>query len=357
TDINFKYESDSSWFGGDKFVIKDISVGSGTIYGDWDPEAQSFDLDEGFENSSDEFTVEDQDELKTALSQIEVRLDKVSISDLKLINPKTDLEYNIDHVLFEGFVLTKGELESLGDLSIQSTQLNVETVPSDVFPKISNAQSFRGVAKKIADNRLDEDVSFTVDFGVDSSLETYMSAKLFSDQVEIVDTPLEYSVAYKNYKPLDFLSDQVSAATPSEINLKVDFDLQDQTRITSVSEDGKVIIGEVTFTNPKVVEESNSIRMQGEFQSKEIDYLFKIRSPYSAWYKTEFTSDAFDNNDDATAVVIFGKPMADLNDDEQATVEKINVPEPKMDLDMEESGAEIDEELEDSDLEQAEVDG
>ena len=49
-DINFKYSSKSSFFGGDKLVIDDISVKSGTIYAEWDPEEQQIDLTPDFAN-------------------------------------------------------------------------------------------------------------------------------------------------------------------------------------------------------------------------------------------------------------------------------------------------------------------
>ena len=114
TDISFKYDQNSSMFGSDKLVIKDLSVGGGTIYGDFDPEDQQFDFDNDFKDEFDEeFSSQDEAEIKAAFGQLEVRLEKVEISNLKFVNPKTELEYKVDEILFENFVFNRGDFENL----------------------------------------------------------------------------------------------------------------------------------------------------------------------------------------------------------------------------------------------------
>ena len=133
--------------------------------------------------------IELEDEIGSSFGIGELRIDSVSITDLKIVNPDSELEVSIDEITFQDFHLKNGVLQSIGKLLVRSSQLELKTVPSVEFTEIQNTQRFEGVLRADSDHRLHSDVPFAIDFGVDKDFKSSMKLELFNDQMQILETP------------------------------------------------------------------------------------------------------------------------------------------------------------------------
>lgn len=334
-DIKFQYDMNGSMFGSDSIIIKEVSVASGTIYADWNPDENEFDFDpdigeevneelEDFNEEFEEFDEEMREEIGHAPGLKEVRIDLVSIQDLRIINPATELEFTVDEVKFEGFHWEEGDLKSLGTLVVHSTQLDLETVPTVEFTDIDNAQRFEGTMHTEADHRLKTDVPFSIDFGVSNDLEVSLKAELFDARLKFSESPESSELVYDDFSPADYIEFEDGTILPSNIQMIVQFDKEKSSGPSHVHESGSFKLGQTKFSNPVIDQTEDGkksvVMATGMVGGRKVTAVLNIEGPNSPWWKTGLISEQFDSQQELWAQTLFGKSFDELSSEEQTAL-------------------------------------
>ena len=331
TDIKFKYGGNASLFNSDRIIIEELSVNGGTIYADWDPEDSEFDFDGdfggGFDEIGEEFEdIEDefQNEFGRSPGIKEIRVDLVRIANLKIVNPTTELAITFDEVKFEGFQYLDGELKNLGELLVKSSQMELETFPSVEFAEMKNAERFEGVLKTQADHRLKEDMPFVVDFAVSDDFKFSVNAKIFGEQVQVVQTPEGSNLTYVNFDPNQFFKLENGQVLQQNVNFNVEYGEKVEKGPTAVNADGEFTLGATRFTDLSIEKpEDRSPYLVGHasVDGKPVVANVRIRSPYSPLWQVELESEEFESPEELWAQTLFNKAANDLSAEEQRSIE------------------------------------
>lgn len=326
--IKFEYENDSSFFGTDSLAIKEMSIESGVIYANWDPSKQQIDLNEiegDLENIQGEIDEEEIDvEFIKALAELEIRLDKVSIANLKIVNPETEDELVIENVSYVGFNFNEGRFTDLGELEIRSNQLDVETVPSKTFVDYDNARRLEGTIFEVMDNRLSADIPFDIEYAIDDDFNGFTKINLFDGKIQIEDTADELSIEYKDFIADDYFDTSLIPVMPTNVEMSLNFEQGERAGPRDVSSDGRFTIGKTIFNNLSITENDNGRRDvagKGVVSGDEVTIKFFVSSPYSVWgnIRLESASDVEPNQ--LWAQVLFGKDFEELDQQQSQIVD------------------------------------
>ena len=330
--INFKYENDWSFFGTDSLTITEMSIDSGVIYAQWDPAHQQIDI-ESLEVEFDDMKEgidfqENQSDVAIAqvLADLKIRLDKISIANLKIVNPQTEDELVIENVSYEGFKLNEGVFEDLGELTVNSTQLDVETVEPQFLTEHDNARRLQGTIHKLMDNRLVADIPFVVEYAIDEDLNGFTKVDLFDGAMKIEDTSDQLAINYSDFSTEAYFDKSQIPVLPTNINMQIEFEQGRNTGPSEVNTEGQFTIGETTFTNLRISESPKGRQYvvgSGEIAEQSITAKFFISSPYSPWINMQLKSDGDDKQEELWAQTLFGKAFDDLNDREKTSIESV----------------------------------
>lgn len=334
TDIKFKYDSDSSLFGTERLIIEEVSVNGGTIYADWDPDENELGFDpditgefsEEFRELDEEFAEfgeEMREEIGHSPGLRELRIDLVSVTNVKIVNPATELEITIDEMKFEGFEWQEGNLQSLGELLIRSSQVDLVTVPSVEFSEMKNARRFEGNLRAQADHRLMADVPFVFEIGVDDELEIFISSELFDGRLRFVDIPDQTSLSYIDFSPGEYIDLKDGSVLPSKITLKLDFGEDKEQGPTRVNEDGAFELGITRFDDLRIVKPDNGpsvVVATAIVEGETVRAFIEIAGPSSPWWNVSLESEGFDTTEDLWAQTLFGNAFDQLEHEQQVSV-------------------------------------
>ena len=322
SDIKFKYEGDRSFFGTEKLVIKDLSVGSGTIYADWDPEENELDFDSDFgeelreiDDEFDELGDELQKELGTSPAIRKLQIERMSVANLKIINPTTELEIAIDELRFEGFNWQYGDLQNLGQLSIRSSQMDLETVPSVEFAARKNARRYVGTIRTQADHRLRVDVPFVFDFAVDDDLNVSVKSELFEGQVQIHEEENQSTIHFLDFTPDDFFELKSGVVLPSNIAMKLEFD-NDEMGPVQVNNDGSFNYGKTRFDDLRIEQiegERSVVKASGDVNGNSVTATIGCARPYSSQWSLNLECPTTESPEDLWAQTLFGSDFSGLD--------------------------------------------
>ncbi len=331
TDIKFKYSGGSSIFGSDRLIIEELSINGGTIYADWDPETSEFDFDSDiaseFDELGDEFD-EFGDEMRDEFGQSpairEIRIDLVRVANLKIVNPTTQLEITLDEIKFDGFQMLKGELVSMGELFIKSSQVDLVSVPSVEFADMKNSQRFEGTLRAQVDHRLTEDMPFVVDFAIDDELRLLLKANTFNDKLQFVQTPDDKSLSYNEFSPVDFIDLKTGQLQPSEVNLRLEYGEKTGEGPINVNSDGSFMFGKNRFTDLRIEEpgKGRDARLvgTGTVNGETVQAKIRILSPFSPIFDSWLESETFESAEELWSQTVFGKSFDELTEEEQSAV-------------------------------------
>ena len=327
--ISFQYENSSSFFGTDKLIVKEVSVDSGVIYADWDPSANQFDFSDldgdiedfqaELEGNEEEFNIA----MNNSFGSLLIQLNTVSIANLRIINPETKDELTIDDISFVGFKFENGKFVDLGELTIHTSQLDVETVEPKELVDIENARRLEGTIRQALDVRLIADVPFIAEYGIADDLEVSSLTSLFNDQLKVVDTQDEVSVTYDQLQLEQYFQAPDGGIVPTDITLKLTFDENKKNGPNRVSEDGSFRLGATRFSNPKIKElESGwrSVTASAIVNDLPVTIQFNIESPYTSWSKLRLESGSMEAKE-VWAQTVYGKSYNDLDPNDTNNVD------------------------------------
>lgn len=328
TDIKFNYEGDVSIFGTDSLIITELSVAGGTIYAEWDPNENELDFDpdlgEEIDEELKELDEEFRDEFGRSTGLKEVRIDLVSVKNLKIINPETELTITVDQLKFEGFNWQKGDLKNLGTLSIRSSQMDLETLPSIEFADFKHAQRIEGTLRSGADHRLKNDVPFVFDFGVNNDLKVYLDAELFGGGLRMSQRVDRDTLVYDDFTLSDYVDPTSFGALPAHVNMKLEFEKNATEGPVKLEPGGSFELGQTRFDalrleNPE--QGPSYLIATANVDGATVTATIHIKRPSAPAWATKLQSDDFDSAEELWARTLFGIAVVDLSDDQRATIQ------------------------------------
>ncbi len=327
SNIKFNYESDASLMGTERLVIKELSVDGGTIYADWDSDESEIEFDPGlgeeFEKEFDELGSDFHDEIGTLSSFRELRIELVSVANLKIINPATELEITIDEIRFAGFHWKKGDFQSLGELFAHSSQLDLKTVPSVMYAEMKHSERFEGTLWAQANPRLKADLPFVVDIGIDDDLNVFVSADLCNGQFRLVDDSDQSTLSYLDFSLSDFVQFKSGKTLPSKVNLQLEYGKNKKLGPINVDNDGSFEWGRTRFNNLQIEPSEKGLPTlvaTGKVNNEDVKASIRIKNPLSAFWNVSLQSEAFDTLENLWAQTLFGNAFEKLANEEQKIV-------------------------------------
>ena len=320
-DINLSYESKkSSFFGADKIIIDDVSVKSGTIYAKWDPALQKIDLTPIISDALKNNKIKVQFNGNSSGGDFAIK--NASINDLEIVNTTSDESLIIDDVTLQDFSIEDGKLESFGQLSATSSQVDIRTTESNHFADKDVSIALVGTLKAGIDSRLAQDFTFNVDFGTSNDLKDQDAVISLFDKAMVISSSSDgATVKYSDFALKSYLSDASANLAPSRINLKLKFDKHDEF-IEEISDDGSVTLGNVEFTNFRLATPGDSNQLMGDatLDGKQVTFSFEVDSVYSPWAKLQLQSPDFESQEDLWAEVFFGTEFSELTSEQQELI-------------------------------------
>ena len=176
--ISFQFNGLFDLFRSQRLIIEEVSIGSAMVYDDhefdelynetpWIGLSWMVDVDspdEDFRDTVDELrdNLNDNDmrELK------EMRVDLISFRDFELVDPLSGNKLAIDRIELRGFAVEAGRVVSLGNVVVESDQIDLETESSSRWPDEPLAWRIRGALKP----ELNRDIKKAIDGTIDIAL-------------------------------------------------------------------------------------------------------------------------------------------------------------------------------------------
>lgn len=321
TNIKFKYKS--SFFQSDRIIIEDISVDGGTIYADFDPNEAQISMDPDFGSEFEEARGEIESELgPEALKNIkEIRVDLVRLANVKIINPKTDEVVSLDEIRFDGFHILDGELTDMGDLLVQSSQMNLTTEPSKAYSEIDNSKRYVGTISSQMDRRLIQDMPIDFDIAFDRSGQMVYQAEFFNGALTAVREDKQNTITFSQFNPAEYWETKKTGIMLSEINLTYETDKGYLPK--SIDSSGSFHLGLTRFSNLKIDEttekEVTTVIALGEVDGNPVKATISMtrRDP---WGRIQLSSSEIESTRDLWAIVVFGKEFSELSEEEKIAV-------------------------------------
>ncbi len=362
-DIRFKFNGFMDLARYQRLIIQEASVAGGTIYAlfenegefDFDPQVDSEEIasevSEGLEEFREELeSEEDLDQLT------EMRIDLVSVANLDIVNPETEVTLQIKRIEFRDFQMLRGQITKLGNLLIESDQLDLDTAPSEIYADYDVAWKLTGRIKSRLHKRLVADIPFQVDFAVADKNQVRTQCNLFEGKVKLTE-PLQENWSYEliDFSPAEYFEMQ-PPLSPSRWNVTTTFqsgpldespdespdesaDISAEARETksgklqaavtmSIDAGGTFFLGDSPFTilTEQIViqpdEDSSErpyVEAQGEHRGQPVTarlYLLD-RMP---WVATRLESEQVADSRELWAAMFFGKPFAELEPEQQSQV-------------------------------------
>lgn len=321
SNIKFKYKS--SWFNSDRIIIEDISVDGGTIYAKFDPDNAEFEMDPDFDAEFDEARNEIESEFgRGSFGGIkEVRVDLIRIANLKIVNPDTNDEITLDEVKFDDFHFEDGVLLSMGNLLVNSSQMNITTSPSDHFSEYETAKHFSGQLNEAVDHRFKKDMPIKVDLAVDDAGEMLYYAYLYDGAV-VADREnqlTEFTVT--DFNPEDYFKSERSGILPSKINVK--YSAKTGFLPISVEEGGSFNLGKTQFSQLTLDKSAGSATIVGKAEVDGQTVTAQVRmSQRTGWRRITLSSDQETPPQDVWSQTVFGDSFANLQPEQQEAITK-----------------------------------
>jgi hypothetical protein len=322
TNIKFKYKS--SWFNSDRIIIEDISVDGGTIYAKFDPSRNEIALDPEFDAELEEVS----EELETEFDGVdfssikEVRIDLIRIANLKIVNPETEETIALDEIKYDGFHIEDGELTNLGNLVVDSNQMQIHTSPSKHFAEFESSKRFAGTINASMDRRLTQDLPMEVDMAFDDGKLMYL-VRLFDGQVVADRVDKQSQFTFNDFSPGDYMAADKMGVMPSHIS--VSFAAEKGMMPKTIESDGSFNLGVTRFTNltldpnPPIGTAVLQGTAEVDGQTVIAKVQMKRRTPLN---RVSLTSEGIDLPQELWAKTVFDKPFAELDPERQATVSK-----------------------------------
>ncbi|MEZ6094237.1 MAG: hypothetical protein R3C03_08345 [Pirellulaceae bacterium] len=166
-DLKFKYSGMGRVFNQDHIEIDEISVGGGTIYTSLgDGEFELMPLDIGFQIDN---------EIRDALRDVdisqsrgELTVKRIRAQDLTWIDEDNDLEFQIEEIDYSGLTIRDGEIVDIGELTIKTDNLDLDTFPSEAFDGKNCGRLLKGgIMKPGNSSDILREIPFEFDFHIE----------------------------------------------------------------------------------------------------------------------------------------------------------------------------------------------
>jgi hypothetical protein len=320
--LKLKYRGGGMFNSG--FVVEEASISSGTMYIPLAAnEASGANVVEALGGFLENFHREVSN--VSFGSSEEFRIDKVVITDLKLIDPHTDFEYQIDEISYQGFNIVAGEIADIGDLRIKTDNIDVATVPGGVLRPSQRGRHLSGSLKPGSDNYVIADIPFEIDYELDSNREFIYQGSVFGNQVEFSSDGRREptQINFNNFSPDQFIRVRQPGIHADQVNLRVKV----AKTIVAIEPDGSFKMGDSEFKDLSVgIDEKgranwiSAISIDGDREVTARLYVSTRFPLTSVHLEAEGVAEDAESLNELWAQVAFGKPWVELPEDQQQRV-------------------------------------
>ncbi|MBX3418313.1 MAG: hypothetical protein KF851_11975 [Pirellulaceae bacterium] len=321
-DLKLKYRGGGMFSSG--FVVEEISMSSGELYMPFSSnDTGGSNLIEGLGSFLEGFHREISN--VSFGSSDEFRVDKVVITDLKLIDPQTEFEYHIDEISYQGLNIIGGDIADIGDLRIKTDNIDVATVPGGVRGPTQRGRNMSGSLKPGSNDYVISEIPFEIDYELDSSREFIYRGSVFGEQIKFSSNgrrePTE--VQFSSFSPDKFIRVRQAGIHASEVNLRAKVGKT----LTAVESEGSFKLGDSEFSDFSLgIDEkgrANWVAAKSQVGDREVTARLYVSTRFpltSAHLSAEGVSEDADSLKELWADVAFGKPWSDLDEEQQQRV-------------------------------------
>lgn len=151
------------WWGQSGFVIDEIGVDGGRLYGRLETSSNAEELDlfgfmKPLQDALDEITSTG-DELQEGALQIK----RIRFANLTFVDPQTNSEFHIDEIRLDGLMIRHGQIVEFGELVARMDGLDVSTVPSPREGATTGDKRIQGQIQTGFARRVKQEFSFAID--------------------------------------------------------------------------------------------------------------------------------------------------------------------------------------------------
>lgn len=215
--VKFSYNGIFDLARSQRMIIEEASVASATIYS---PITSDWNAAESIDEVNDELSDLDMDiETNNENELKEFRIDKLVAKNIRIIDPNNDDELNFRLIQFGDFQFKDGQVAKLGQLEIDSDQLDLHTEPSKRLSQHKVAWNIIGDVKTKIHDAVIADIPFEIDFAIRKDQTMLAYVNLFEKQLVIDDLWGDTSkYQLTDFNPQEYLDMQTTLA-PSDINI------------------------------------------------------------------------------------------------------------------------------------------
>ncbi len=191
-DVRFRFNGLFDLMRNQRLIIEEATIGGATIYARFDEPVE----DEQGDFEIDWAGISDDNEFKDIRGDLrdenfrelaELRIDLVGAREIELVNPDTDSRLRFERVEFRNFLMLHGEIEGLGEIVVDSDQLDLVTTPSTVYPDGKLACKLVGTAKPPLHKLLVAELPFAIDAAVGEDDRLLTTISVAADALLIED--------------------------------------------------------------------------------------------------------------------------------------------------------------------------
>jgi len=334
-DISFRFNGLIDVYQNHRLFIQEFSVGSGEVYVEELPRFE--DLGRASEDS-DAPEVEPADSVAVTREfegLEELRIDRLQLTNLKLIETATGAEFTVDEIALEDFQYLNGRVTRLGDVVVTTDDIEFHSDKSELFadqPSSVVTRKFSGIVRSTIHENIIADISFDTDVCFPEDGELRARTILFDGKV-IYDNSRagQTQGVWQDFTLTDYIQWK-HGPLPSHVTARM-------TQVSHPSEDNRVVVTiepGATFQLGELLFEVET----GEFEADEhADRSLPILAKHSSeagefdcrlyllndqpYFAVELESDDQKSTPDLYARVFFGKDHESLSDMEKESVAKL----------------------------------
>ncbi len=247
--VRYRFNWIGIW-GNSDFVIEEISVDGGKLYGRLDSNLHDEPLDlfgilGPLQDTMDEIARSGDPQAPGGL-----QVKRIRFANVTFIDPQTETEFHIDEIRVDGLAVKGDQLTELGDITVRVDGLDITTERSTRDGARIGDKRFAGKVQQGFARRAKQDFAFTIDVSTRGKQLDYF-ADWFGSRV-IIDawqTSGTFHMHVDNFSPDEFFLFDRQGAIPRNIRLNLTASSRRPNTIASIDADGSFQLGTTPFTD------------------------------------------------------------------------------------------------------------
>jgi len=331
-----------------RLLVERVSVGGGEIhvrelpdFRDW--QASAAQPDSGSPPPANPPT-EPGSEFSAEMQALkEIRVDLLQLSDLKLVSKLTGVEFNINEISIKDFHFLDGKVLSLGDIIVAADHIDFEAMEAGAYfadrPGVQVARKFTGVVHATIHENVLEDIPFQIDVGFVSDARLRVRAQLFGGRFTFaMDEAGRLEAALQDFTLTDFVRwDQ--GPLPGHVTGRITSEIDPSapgTQVVTIEPGAMFRFGEREFAvetgEMRIAHDADvTPPLVARCSTAEPEIVCRIYGLQGEPYWTMVVESGQQRGTtELLADVLYGEPLAALNDEQQQAIQRLQDAAEKM---------------------------